>query len=98
MPSKPIIEHGGDEMNPITTGKRLRFLKEKILSFQMSTMQLYFMNSPIAQVTNQGINRDTVMKPAVYGSRDYGTEELIAEISTCFFMWRSRNSQQSYQQ
>jgi antirestriction protein ArdC len=30
------------------------------------------------------LNRDTCMKPAVYGSRGYCKEELVAEIATCF--------------
>lgn len=30
------------------------------------------------------LNRDTCMKPAVYGSRDYCREELVAEIAACF--------------
>lgn len=30
------------------------------------------------------LNRETCMKPSVYGSRDYCKEELVAEITTCF--------------
>jgi antirestriction protein ArdC len=84
MPSKPIIEHGGDE--PYYNWKEDRVKLPHRDNFILSDEYYATLFHELGHSTGHEsrLNRDTVMKPAVYGSRDYCKEELIAEITTCF--------------
>lgn len=84
MPSKPIIEHGGDE--PFYNWKEDIVKVPHRDNFILSDEYYATLFHELAHSTGHEsrLNRDTCMKPAAYGSRDYCKEELVAEIATCF--------------
>lgn len=84
MPSRPLIEYGGDEPYYNWREDRIRIPRRE--NFLLSDEYYATLFHELAHSTGHSsrLNRDTCMKPAVYGSRDYCKEELVAEISTCF--------------
>jgi len=84
MPSRPVIEHGGDE--PYYNWQEDRVKVPKRENFILSDEYYATLFHELAHSTGHSsrLNRDACMKPSVYGSRDYCKEELVAEISTCF--------------
>lgn len=84
MPSKPIIEHGGDE--PYYNWQEDRVKVPHRDNFILSDEYYATLFHELAHSTGHisRLNRETCMKPSVYGSRDYCKEELVAEIATCF--------------
>ena len=89
MQSKPIIEHGGDE--PYYNWKEDRVKVPHRGNFILSDEYYATLFHELAHSTGHEsrLNRETCMKPAVYGSRDYCREELVAEIATCFLCGES---------
>jgi antirestriction protein ArdC len=89
MPSKPVIEHGGDE--PYYNWQEDRVKVPRRENFTLSDEYYATLFHELAHSTGHSsrLNRDTCMKPSVYGSRDYCKEELVAEISTCFLCGES---------
>jgi antirestriction protein ArdC len=84
MPSKPIIEHGGDQ--PYYNWKEDKVKVPHRDNFILSDEYYATLFHELAHSTGHEsrLNRETCMKPAAYGSRDYCKEELVAEIATCF--------------
>jgi antirestriction protein ArdC len=84
MPSKPIIEHGGDE--PYYNWREDRVKLPYRENFILSDEYYATLFHEVAHSTGHEsrLNREECMKPTVYGSRDYCKEELVAEIATCF--------------
>lgn len=84
IPSKPIIEHGGDE--PHYNWKEDKIKVPYRDNFIHSDEYYATLFHELAHSTGHEtrLNRETCMKPAAYGSRDYCKEELVAEIATCF--------------
>jgi antirestriction protein ArdC len=84
MPSKPIIEHGGDQ--PYYNWKEDRIKVPCRDNFILSDEYYATLFHELAHSTGHEtrLDRETCMKPAPYGSRDYCKEELVAEIATCF--------------
>jgi antirestriction protein ArdC len=84
MPSRPIIEHGGDQPHYNWMEDRVKVPHRD--NFILSDEYYATLFHELAHSTGHTsrLNRDTCMKPAVYGSRDYCKEELVAEIATCF--------------
>jgi antirestriction protein ArdC len=89
MPSKPIIEHGGDE--PCYSWKEDRIKIPHRDNFTLSDEYYATLFHELAHSTGHEsrLNRETGMKPAIYGSSDYCKEELVAEIATCFLCGES---------
>lgn len=84
MPSKPIIEHGGDESCYNWKEDRVKVPHRENFILSDEYYSTLFHELSHSRGHESRLNRETVMKPAIYGSRDYCKEELIAEISTCF--------------
>jgi antirestriction protein ArdC len=84
MPCKPIIEHGGDQ--PYYNWKEDKVKVPHRENFILSDEYYATLFHELSHSTGHEsrLNRDTCMKPAIYGSRDYCKEELVAEIATCF--------------
>jgi antirestriction protein ArdC len=84
MPSKPVIEQGGDQ--PYYNWKEDRIKIPRRENFPLVDEYYATLFHELAHSTGHSsrLNRETCMKPSVYGSRDYSKEELVAEISTCF--------------
>jgi antirestriction protein ArdC len=84
MPSKPIIEHGGDEPHYNWKEDKIKvpYRDNFILSDEYYATLFHELAHSTGHETR--LNRGTCMKPAAYGSRDYCKEELVAEIATCF--------------
>jgi antirestriction protein ArdC len=84
MPSKPIIEHGGDE--PYYNWKEDRVKVPHRENFILSDEYYATLFHELVHSTGHEsrLNREECMKPSIYGSRDYCKEELVAEIATCF--------------
>lgn len=84
MPSIPVIDHGGDQ--PYYNWREDRVKVPNRENFILSDEYYATLFHELAHSTGHTsrLNRDTCMKPAVYGSRDYCREELVAEIATCF--------------
>jgi antirestriction protein ArdC len=84
MPSRPIIEHGGDKPHYNWMEDRVKVPNRD--NFILSDEYYATLFHELAHSTGHTsrLNRDTCMKPAVYGSIDYCKEELVAEIATCF--------------
>jgi antirestriction protein ArdC len=84
MPSKPIIEHGGDK--PYYNWKEDKIKVPHRENFLLSDEYYATLFHELSHSTGHDsrLNRETCMKPAVYGSKDYCKEELVAEIATCF--------------
>jgi antirestriction protein ArdC len=84
MPSKPIIEHGGDK--PYYNWKEDKIKVPQRDNFILSDEYYATLFHELAHSTGHEtrLNRETCMKPSPYGSRDYCKEELVAEIATCF--------------
>lgn len=84
MPSKPTIEHGGDE--PYYNSREDRVKVPYRENFIMSDEYYATLFHELAHATGHEsrLNREECIKPSVYGSRDYCKEELVAEIATCF--------------
>lgn len=84
MPSKPIIEHGGDEPHYNRREDKVKILHRG--NFILSDEYYATLFHELAHSTGHAsrLNREECMKPSVYGSRDYCKEELVAEIATCF--------------
>lgn len=84
IPSKPIIEHGGDEPHYNWKEDRIKvpYRNNFILSDEYYATLFHELAHSTGHETR--LNRGTCMKPAAYGSRDYCKEELVAEIATCF--------------
>lgn len=84
MPSKPIIEHGGDQ--PYYNWKEDKVKVPHRDNFILSDEYYATLFHELAHSTGHEsrLNRDTCMKPAAYGTSDYCKEELVAEIATCF--------------
>jgi antirestriction protein ArdC len=84
MPSKPIIEHGGDEPNynwredKVKVPRRANF----ILSDEYYATLFHELSHSTGHESR--LHREECMKPTIYGSREYCKEELVAEIATCF--------------
>lgn len=89
MPSKPIIEHGGDQ--PYYNWQEDRVKVPKRDNFILSDEYYATLFHELAHSTGHTsrLNRDTCMNPSVYGLRDYCKEELVAEIATCFLCWEA---------
>jgi antirestriction protein ArdC len=84
MPSKPIIEHGGDE--PHYNWKEDTIKVPYRENFILSDEYYATLFHELAHSTGHEsrLNREECTKPSVYGSWDYCKEELVAEIATCF--------------
>jgi antirestriction protein ArdC len=84
MPSKPIIEHGGDE--PYYNWREDRVKVPHRENFILSDEYYATLFHELAHSTGHEsrLSREECRKPSVYGSRDYCKEELVAEIATCF--------------
>jgi antirestriction protein ArdC len=84
MPSKPIIEHGGDE--PYYSWKEDRIKIPHRDNFILSDEYYATLFHELAHSTGHQsrLNRETCIIPAIFGSVDYCKEELVAEIATCF--------------
>lgn len=84
MPSRPVIEYGGDKpyYNWMEDRVRVPNRENFILSDEYYATQFHELAHSTGHTSR--LNRDTCMKPALYGSRDYCKEELVAEIATCF--------------
>jgi antirestriction protein ArdC len=84
MPSRPVIEHGGDK--PYYNWMEDRVKVPNRGNFILADEYYATLFHELAHSTGHTsrLNRDTCMKPAAYGSRDYCKEELVAEIATCF--------------
>jgi antirestriction protein ArdC len=84
MPSRPVIEHGGDQ--PYYNWKEDKVKVPHRDNFTTSDEYYATLFHEVSHSTGHEsrLNRETCMKPAVYGSRDYCKEELVAEIATCF--------------
>ena len=84
MPSKPIIEYGGDE--PYYNWKEDRVKMPHRENFILSDEYYATLFHELAHSTGHGsrLNREECTKPSIYGSGDYCKEELVAEIATCF--------------
>jgi antirestriction protein ArdC len=84
MPSKPVIDHGGDE--PYYNWKEDRVKVPHRENFILSDEYYATLFHELAHSTGHvsRLNREECMKPSIYGSRDYCKEELVAEIATCF--------------
>lgn len=84
IPSKPIIEHGGDEPHYNWKEDKIKvpYRDNFILSDEYYATLFHELAHSTGHETR--LNRETCMKPAAYGSRDYCKEELVAEIATCF--------------
>lgn len=84
MPSRPVIEHGGDK--PYYNWMEDRVKVPNRNNFILADEYYATLFHELAHSTGHTsrLNRDTCMKPAVYGSTDYCKEELVAEIATCF--------------
>lgn len=84
MPSKPIIEHGGDE--PYYNWRIDKVQIPERNNFILSEEYYATLFHELAHSTGHEsrLARENCMKPWIYGSRDYCKEELVAEIATCF--------------
>lgn len=84
MPSKPLIEHGGDEPHYNWKEDKIKvpYRDNFILSDEYYATLFHELAHSTGHETR--LNRETCMKTAAYGSRDYCKEELVAEIATCF--------------
>lgn len=84
MPTKPIIEHGGDQ--PCYNWKEDKVKVPYRDNFILADEYYATFFHELAHSTGHEsrLKRDTCIKPATYGSRDYCKEELVAEIATCF--------------
>jgi antirestriction protein ArdC len=84
MPSRPVIEHGGDKpyYNWMEDRVKVPNRDNFILADEYYATLFHELSHSTGHTSR--LNRDTCMKPAVYGSRDYCKEELVAEIATCF--------------
>jgi antirestriction protein ArdC len=89
MPSKPIVEHGGDQSYYNWKEDKIRVPHRD--NFIPSDEYYATLFHELAHSTGHEsrLNRETCMKPSVYGSRDYCKEELVAEIATCFLCGES---------
>ena len=89
MPSKPIIEHGGDESCYNWREDKVKIPHRD--NFILSDEYYATLYHEISHSTGHEsrLNREECMKPTVYGSRDYCKEELVAEIATCFLCGES---------
>jgi len=84
MPSKPVIEHGGDEPH-----YNWREDKVKIPHRDNFTLSEEYYATMFHELTHSTghesrLGRENCMKPYAYGSREYCKEELVPEIATCF--------------
>lgn len=84
MPSKPIIEHGGDEPHYNRREDKIKIPHSE--NFILSDEYYATLFHELAHSTGHEsrLNREECINPSVYGSRDYCKEELVAEIATCF--------------
>lgn len=84
MPVKPIIEHGGDQ--PYYNWKEDKVKVPNRDSFTIVDEYYATLFHELAHSTGHEsrLQRESLLKPALYGSRDYCKEELVAEIATCF--------------
>lgn len=84
MPSKPVIEHGGDEPYYSWREDRVKvpYRENFILSDEYYSTLFHELAHSTGHETR--LNREECIKPTVYGSRDYCKEELVAEIATSF--------------
>ncbi len=84
MPSRPVIEHRGDKPHYNWMEDRVNVPNRD--NFILSDEYYATLFHELAHSTGHTsrLNRDTCMKPAVYGSRDYCKEELVAEVATSF--------------
>lgn len=84
MPSKPMVEHGGDEPHyncredKVTVPHRDNFLSSE------EYYATLFHELAHSTGHESRLGRENCMKPSVYGSREYCKEELVAEIATSF--------------
>jgi antirestriction protein ArdC len=84
MPSKPIIEHGGDE--PCYNWREDKVKIPHRDNFMLSEEYYATLFHELAHSTGHQsrLARENCMKPSRYGSKEYCKEELVAEIATCF--------------
>ena len=91
MPSKPMVEHGGDEPHynwrddKVTVPDRDNFLSSE------EYYATLFHELAHSTGHESRLGRENCMKPSVYGSREYCKEELVAEIATAFSLRRGWN-------
>lgn len=90
MPSKPRIEHGGDEPHYNRREDKVKIPHRE--NFILSDEYYATLFHELAHSTGHEsrLNREECMKSSVYGSRDYCKEELVAEIATCFLCGEAR--------
>lgn len=84
MANKPEIEHGGDEPHYNTMEDKVKIP----VRCNFTTSEEYYATlfHELAHSTGHEsrLNRESLIKPSPYGSREYCKEELTAEIATCF--------------
>lgn len=84
MPSKPMIEHGGDEPHYNWREDKIKVPHRE--SFILSDEYYATLFHELAHSTRHEsrLSREECRKPSIYGSREYCKEELVAEVATCF--------------
>ena len=84
MPSKPIIEHGGDEPHYNWREDKVKVPHRE--NFILSDEYYATLFHELAHSTGHEsrLSREGCMRPSIYGSREYCKEELVAEVATCF--------------
>ena len=84
MPSRPIIEHGGDKPYYNWLEDRVKIpSRDNFIGSDEYYATLFHELAHSTGHTSR-LNRETCMKPVAFGSPDYCKEELVAEIATCF--------------
>lgn len=84
MINKPAIAHGGDEPHYNVKEDTIKIPHRDNFAGSDEYYATLFHELVHSTGHESRLNRESLIKPAPYGSREYCKEELIAEIATCF--------------
>lgn len=84
MINKPAIEHGGDEPHYNAMEDKVKIPARGNFTNSEEYYATLFHELSHSSGHRSRLNRESLIKPSLYGSREYCREELIAEIATCF--------------
>lgn len=84
MPSKPIIEHRGDEPHYNICEDKIRIPHRENFTASKEYYATLFHELAHSTGHESRLNREGCTKPSAFGSGEYCKEELVAEIATCF--------------
>lgn len=84
MSNKPAIVHRGDEPHYNAKEDRVEIPVRSNFTTSEEYYATLFHELSHSTGHESRLNRESLVKPSPYGSREYCEEELIAEIATCF--------------